>query len=255
MKDKYKLSVKIKTKGHILKKILLGAVILMGIIVSGLSGATSYNVSNTSGSIKGKLIFTPHYYEYNENENPDKYYWCAHGALKMALKAQGLYKSLDDIHEDFKVANKGLGVYNEKITNICHTGYCGSPIIIKKTVNKYNKDILGVSYKRDTVVGHKDFLNTVKSNIDKGKVVISLSDKYFKIDSKDNYTGKLGNVGHYFDIIGYINYNDKTYLLLRDTYKEKGGKYWDKIVNSEYFWNNASGQSRPNEMVLSIIGD
>lgn len=168
----------------------------------------------------------------------------------MAIDSQGTYKSLTDLHYDFIDANKGLGGYDEKKTSIFHTGYCAFPALMKKTVAKYDKKGYDLSYKRDVVVGHSDFLSTVKKEISSGNPIVALSSRFYNYDKK-----KWLSIGHYFTIIGYLSIGTKTYVFFRDPYKKTGSTYWDGYMSSVGFWNMTSGQVNPNEMVLSIIGD
>lgn len=223
---------------------------LLIVIVNSLFGAEFYYSDN-----KTKILKVPHYYEYDANENlgfddnnGEPYYWCGHAALKMALEGQGVYKTLIDLHYDFKEANKGLGGYDDKKSLICHTGYCAFPALMKKTVNKYNIDGYDVFYRRNTVVGHSNFISTVKKEIDKGNIIVALSAKFY------DYNNAWKNVGHYFTIIGYQIRNDRTILILRDPYLKNSNGWYDVIFYSNYFWNYTSGQNNYNEMVLSIIG-
>ncbi|MDR3168745.1 MAG: C39 family peptidase [Candidatus Peribacteria bacterium] len=50
-----------------------------------------------------KIISTvPHYYEWDTNENPEHYNWCAHAALKCVLAYHGISTTLDALHEIFR---------------------------------------------------------------------------------------------------------------------------------------------------------
>jgi hypothetical protein len=197
-----------------------------------------------------KVVEAPHFWEFDPSENigyPNNYWWCGQTAFKIALEAQGIYKTLEEIHEDFKVANKGLGIYYE---NNCPGKWCAAPKLMEKAITAYRNSGENIYYQRKTVYSASDLLATVKSAVKSGDTVVALSNKVY------NHTyNRWSTIGHFMTLHGYYdgNYQGQLHqtIYVRDPYKvTDNGWISDKAFDLNELYANMKDGSK---VVLGII--
>ncbi len=155
------------------------------------------------------MVTIPHYYEFDEDENPNRNYWCGHAALKCVAKYHGEYKTLGNIHTAFW--NNSSGYRNDRNND---GKYAASMLDLLWAANNQN----GGSW-------NYDFPTTSSESV-------SSMDRYYQ-RLKDGVNYKKPAIvasyynqtyGHFYPVTGYyevkksdgsIDY-DNSYLLLRD---------------------------------------
>lgn len=218
-------------------------VVALSMVVSSQAFAGNLIVDNSDW----KVVEAPHFWEFDPYENMYSYWWCGQTAFKIALEAQGIYKSLNEIHEDFKVANTGLGIYYE---NNCHGKWCSAPKLMEKAITAYRNSGENIYYQRKTVYSASDLLATVKSAVKNGDIVIALSNKVYN----HNYNS-WSTVGHFMTLHGYYDgyYQNEIHqtIYVRDPYKQSDdGWISDKAFDLNELYTNIKDGSK---VVLGII--
>lgn len=134
----------------------------------------------------------PHFYEFDENENPKGFYWCGHAALKIVgTYKTGIDKPLSSIHKTFS-ANSPRGYANDRN---CYSGsnhWCA----------KLQDLLWAAKYTQNGGFGRTDSLVRTVSDI-----------KTFYQKVKDGVNNKFppvvpsmvhyGDAGHFWVITGY----------------------------------------------------
>lgn len=156
----------------------------------------------------------PHYYEYDAAENPTKYYWCGHTALKMAGEyVTGEYKQLDDLHTTML----GNSSYY-RLKKVCGDKYCARLYDLYMAAyysqnNGYGKTSSVLRSVPDADV----FLQKVKDGVIND--LPPIADSNFDI-----------SFGHFYVIVGYSEKatSEDTIIYLRDAYKRNPvNEKWD----------------------------
>lgn len=185
--------------------------------------------SSFSKAPKWRFINVPHYSQNNSKENPNRYYWCGHTALKCVLSYHGKTVSLLDMHEKFKKNSPG--------------GYA----------KDRNKDGSFVSSMWDLETAAK--LNYGFPNSD-SESVYSISKFYQRLKDGVNYKKPMiiastykYSYGHFYPVVGYkevikpngsIDY-DNSEFMLRDVYFSKPKyAFYDRIVSVSTFYKYRS---------------
>ena len=197
-----------------MKKIILVAVILMGVLVSGAFATPKF--------IDGKVN---HYYEFNSYENPDRNWWCGHTALKMAAEyVTGEYKSLGMIHYAM-IQNSSYYANN----SVCGSHFCSRLYDIEMAAQSSNPG----SYNRPNTVRRSVstkqlFLQKVKDGVIND--LPPIADSRFDV-----------SVGHFYVIVGYDekpNIDDTIIYLMDPLEKYPRVSNWDKTTTLKNFWEN-----------------
>jgi len=203
-----------------------------------LKNSKSYTCDFVEGYVK-------HYYEFDSNENPNRYGWCGQTCLKSVAKYHGSFKTLNEIH---------LACYYNAASYRAHRcgttyKYCANVWDLEQAAKKVNGYGYGYNFpntSRETVNSLSIFYQRCKDGVTYNKPVIVPSDWYY-------------TVGHYFIITGYLEvYNtngsidyDASYFYLRDVAisTPKYSKY-DKKVHVDVFYEQMDGNQilfvRPN---------
>lgn len=199
-------------------------------------------------TVTEKILNVPHNWEYNRIENPYRYWWCGHAALKSVIQAFGYTKTLAELdrafeHVDTKFEKK-KSIYVSP-NEACSKGRCAYTDIFADTLKWYRDEKHGIYLNTYTTRYNKDqFFNAVKSAIDNKKLVIVESKKYYRYDKKS-----WDNVGHYMVIIGYstarfpynnIEVDSSRAVYIRDPIKEYSGGTSDNKFSLDAFWDNVN---------------
>lgn len=156
----------------------------------------------------------PHYAEFDATENPNRYFWCGHAALKSVGKyIAGTLKTLGSLHSTFK-ANSPRG-YATNTYCLTDNDWCASL-----------QDLYWAAlYSKNGGYGRS---NTVLRSIQRGTGTSLNYDAFYtqiKGGVNANYPGIIasswwyGDAGHFFIVTGYKDGADakSSYLYLRDT--------------------------------------
>ncbi len=193
---------------------MLTALIVSTLIVSSNANAervTAYDPWN----------YVPHFYEFDTRwgENPNRYYWCGHAALKTVLKYRtGVTYGLTNIHNTLLANNQSsTGLYFKKNCPNSKKEYCA---VLEDMVYASNNNY-GL-YARTHLVSKnigdlqakREVFKIIKNAIKQKKLLIAFA----RTDMKTN------SWGHAWVITGYNTdgvsdpYNDPsdTYLFFRD---------------------------------------
>ena len=222
-----------------MKKLL----VVLGII-AGLLSSLSADFAVNSNDLKA--VDAPHYYEFDISMNPNQFYWCGQTALKIALEAKNVYKTLDEIHNDFiSLDNKNhLGQY---FRNNCSGHWCAFPKLLKYSVSKYrSEENVNVYYSRYEYTNKDNAFNFIKNQINKGNLVIIFSDKFYHYTYKHWY-----RTCHFFVVNSYNTRGRNKWLYVRDP-ENDNPDYWfaDKAFKFDDIWKNAKHKS---SLVLLVI--
>jgi Peptidase_C39 like family len=181
----------------------------------------------------------PHYYEWNDTENPSHYNWCGHAALKSVAKYHGSLKTLSQIHDRF-IANNPSGTY--KLSK----GWCGdnkycpkmsdmlyATNITNNSANNYQFPTSG-AVSKSTIAS---FFQQLRDGVDYNKPVIVPS----------TYDVPYG---HFYPVTGYklvyasngtIDYVASK-IYLRDVLSTTAlTPLYEKIASVQEFFNSRSG--------------
>lgn len=192
-----------------------------------------------------KVIKTPHYYEFDFNENSSENWWCGHTALKSAMASFGVYRKLGEIHNSFISINKENSKYDYNTKGSCK--YCAHIKLMEAYINSLNKR--GVRIKASYKVSYSasSYFKDMKKAIDEGKVAVSLS-KSFYSEKEERWL----QIGHYLTIHGYREENGKKFLYLRDPIKKKGGEHTDwHEIPLESLWNIMNKNNSIQSIIIS----
>lgn len=150
-------------------------------------------------------------------------YMCSHTALKMAVSAFGVNKSLGKIHEELQALDS---TYLQK-SDACPWGSCPHIKTMEKLLWKYDRDGLGVSGAYESVNSAAAFGNRMKQLASEGKVAVVLSRTH-------NY-GR-GNIAHFYLVHGWRTENGKQYLYVRDPLIARSGNTDEHSITVEQWW-------------------
>lgn len=179
---------------------------------------------NLVGSVN-YLWLVPHYYEFEISENPNRYWWCGHAALKCAAKFKsGTLKTLDSIHDTFKknspngYAKNPRGNWSAKLQDLYwaaklsqNGGYGRGDSVVRSVYNS------------------GQFLQKIKDGVDNNFPSI--------IASKWRVP-----VGHFYVIVGYLDNGtpDNSYVYVRDVLEPNPLWSWyDHKVKVQDLWNDS----------------
>ncbi len=214
-------------------------------IVAGLVSSLSADFAVNSNDLKA--VDAPHYYEFDTSMNPNQFYWCGQTALKIALEAKNVYKTLDEIHNDFYDIDHNEQKWRIYSKDNCSGHWCAFPKLLEYSVLKYrDNDNTNVYYNRYSYTNKVKAFNFIKSQIAKGNLVIIFSDKFYHYTYKHWY-----RTGHFFVVNGYNTRGKNKWLYVRDP-ENDDPDYWfaDKAFKFDDIWKNAKHKS---SLVLLVI--
>lgn len=187
--------------------------------------------SNNSG-----LTYVHHYYEFDANENPNRYYWCGHANLKGVAKKHGQFKTLGQIHTAFR--NNSSAYRNGRCGN--SAPFCASLLDLHYAADNnpsrsWNYNLRATSY--ETVYSVANLFQRIKDGVDYNKPLIIPSDFGYS------------NVGHFYTVVGYsiryssgnrIDYN-RSEVYLRDVARPRVSTFYDRSTSASNFFNKMRG--------------
>jgi hypothetical protein len=224
-----------------MKKLLL-VVSLVTIFVSGAIGA-EFAVNSRDL----KAIDAPHDYEFDSHENPKKYYWCGHTALKIALEANSVYKKLKEIHNDFYDIDHNENRWMQYTYDNCRGHWCAFPKLVEYSINRYRvEEGINIYYNRYSYSDKNKAFEFIKRQINQKHLVIIFSDKFYSYKNKKWY-----KTGHFFVVNGYNTKGRNKWLYVRDP-DNNDPDYWfaDKAFKFDDIWKYAK---HDNRLVLLVI--
>ena len=223
-----------------MKKLL----VVLGIVASFVSGLFADFAVNSKDL---KAIEAPHYYEFDTSINPNQFYWCGQTALKIALEAKNVYKTLDEIHNDFYDIDHNEQRWRLYYEDNCGGKWCAFPKLLEYSILKYrNNENVHIYYNRYSYTNKTKAFDFIKNQINQGNLVIIFSDKFYNYDY--NY---WGHTGHFFVVNGYNTKGRNKWLYVRDP-DNKNPDYWfaDSAFKFDDIWKNAKHK---NSLVLLVI--
>lgn len=127
----------------IFNKNLLAIAVIIAILFPSISFANSPTyIRNEKNK---KVIYAPHVFEFS-SENKDKYGWCGHAALKSAMSAFGVNKSLTEIHETLQKIDPdgkkyGYTKYNAECGIRDGKGFCAEISLLRDGAQKFGLNV------------------------------------------------------------------------------------------------------------------
>lgn len=178
----------------------------------------------------------PFYSEWDNNENPNGYWWCGHAALKSVCKKHGKFKTLQQIHQAF-IDNSPKGYATNTYCTNNNLSWCSSIYDLEMCAQSpkwYNYKYGSSSVDRPSPQTMASWYQRLKDGVDYDRPAIVCSNYGY-------------NVAHFYPVIGYIEYTNsngtidynRSYVFLRDVGKHnKSNYYYERAVNVVDFFNN-----------------
>ncbi|WP_052600162.1 hypothetical protein [Aureispira sp. CCB-QB1] len=187
------------------------------------------NQTHRSSSNNTGYTYVPYYYQFDPNENPNRYYWCGHTCLKAVGSKHGKNRTLQQIHQAFwandplyRADRNNDGQYASSVADLKYAA---------RGSNFPNYDYPNSSF--DDLIDLAHFYQRAMDGVNYHRPMIMPS-------------FHASNYGHFYTIVGYItryksngsiDYNNSL-LLLRDVLDSSGGYLYDMTATVETFFNN-----------------